>query len=75
VARTQRVVYKQQPKQVPELEPADIESELAQRLANVYGVEWLRVMRTFQKRFDGKLLWHEDEHGTVGKKPSWADLD
>jgi hypothetical protein len=52
-----------------------MESELAQRLAKVYGVEWLRVMRTFQKRFDGKLLWHEDKHGTVGKKPSWADLD
>jgi hypothetical protein len=75
VARTQHVVYKQQPKQAPELEPADLESDLAKRLANCYGVEWLRVMRTFQKRFDGKLLWHEDEHGTVGKKPHWADLD
>ena len=52
-----------------------MESELAKRLANCYGVEWLRVMRTFQKRFDGKLLWHEDSNGTVGKKPSWADLD
>jgi hypothetical protein len=75
VARTQHVVYKQQPKQVPELEPANLETDLAKRLANVHGVEWLRVMRTFQKRFGGKLLWHEDEHGAVGKKPSWADLD
>jgi len=75
MARTQRVVYKQQPKQVPELEPANLETDLAKRMANLYGIEWLRVMRTLQKRFDAKLIYHEDEHGTVGKKPNWADLD
>jgi hypothetical protein len=75
VAKVQRVAYKQQPKLIPELEPADMETDLAKRLANVYGVEWLRVMRTFQKRFDGKLLYHEDQDGTVGKKPHWASVD
>ena len=75
MARTQRVVYKQQPKQVPELEPANLETDLAKRMANLYGVEWLRVMRTLQKRFDAKLVYHEDADGTVGKKPNWADLD
>lgn len=75
VAKAQRVVYKQQPTAIPELEPANLETDLAKRMANLYGVEWLRVMRTMQKRFDAKLLYHEDQDGTVGKKPYWADLD
>jgi hypothetical protein len=67
--------YKEAHKKVPELEPANLETDLAKRMANLYGVEWLRVMRTMQKRFDAKLLYHEDQDGTVGKKPHWASVD
>jgi hypothetical protein len=52
-----------------------METELAKRLANVHGVEWLRLMRTFQKHFGAKLIYHEDSDGTVGKKPYWANVD
>lgn len=68
-------VWPTKAKKIPELEPANLETDLAKRLAHCHGVEWVRVMRTLQKRFDAKLIYHEDSNGTVGKKPSWADLD
>lgn len=75
MAKRQRVVYKQQSKQELELEPANANTDVARRIEQAYGTEWLRLMRTFQKHFDAKLIYHEDEHGTVGKKPNWASVD